>query len=216
MRGSVESFDSAGGIGVIMGENGVRYPFAQALLPNTEISTGLAVLFDHNGESVTEAMVHPPGWSGKPVVMKFEEIDESKGPGLVTYFVVCLLKSFEIRGRAQRAEIWSFTALRSAFDIAVLSALAVAGVLESASLVYAAYFFLMFPASMTVAIRRFHDVGASGWRLLALAAPVIGWLYVLFVLYVVPSQRHTNRYARHPKAIRRATLAGSQLAATFD
>ena len=43
-------------------------------------------------------------------------------------------------------------------------------------------------------IRRLHDIGASGWWvLLAFFVPYVGWL-ILFVMSLLPSQPHPNKY----------------------
>jgi FAD/FMN-containing dehydrogenase/uncharacterized membrane protein YhaH (DUF805 family) len=48
--------------------------------------------------------------------------------------------------------------------------------------------------------KRFHDVGKSGWWLLAFLAPVLGPLYLAFQLFLRSSQRDDNRFGPSPRA----------------
>ena len=47
--------------------------------------------------------------------------------------------------------------------------------------------------SITVSVRRLHDIGKSAWVLLWVLLPVIGWI-VLIVYAVRPGEPHTNLY----------------------
>ena len=47
--------------------------------------------------------------------------------------------------------------------------------------------------SIAVGVRRLHDIGRSGWWLLIVLIPVVGWLVVLYWL-IRPTQDGQNRY----------------------
>ena len=51
-----------------------------------------------------------------------------------------------------------------------------------------------------VAVRRLHDVGYSGWFLLAGLIPILGGLFLLF-LYCKDSQPGLNEYGENPKGV---------------
>ena len=46
---------------------------------------------------------------------------------------------------------------------------------------------------LAVAIRRLHDVGRSGWWLLLVLIPIVGWI-ILIVFMAAPSQPGPNQY----------------------
>ncbi|MCY3877745.1 MAG: DUF805 domain-containing protein [Rhodobacteraceae bacterium] len=91
---------------------------------------------------------------------------------------VCLIKKYAIfTGRATRSEYWwffLFTALANS----------VAGALfgELASIVSLA---LLLPG-LAAACRRLHDAGRSGWWLLLILIPFVGWI-ALIIMLVQPS-----------------------------
>ncbi len=52
--------------------------------------------------------------------------------------------------------------------------------------------------SVAVSVRRLHDVGKSGWFLLAWLIPLLGWFYLLFQ-YLQPGAAGPNAYGADPK-----------------
>ncbi len=131
----------------------------------------------------------------------------------------CLSKYAVFRGRAPRSEFWWFWV----FTILVEVAAAIIGVMlftssvsehavvmgpgmssMSAWYVYAApnwlsgvtHLLLILP-SFAVAVRRLHDVGRSGWWLLIVFLPFIGFLVLLF-WWVQPSEPRDNAYGPSP------------------
>lgn len=55
----------------------------------------------------------------------------------------------------------------------------------------------LFLPTLAVAVRRLHDVGRSGWWVLLLLLPFIGFLVLLF-WFVQPSDPHDNAYGPSP------------------
>ncbi|MFI3272210.1 MAG: DUF805 domain-containing protein [Pseudomonadota bacterium] len=95
-------------------------------------------------------------------------------------------------GRATRQEFWYFVAFCAAVSIPLVF------------LGYATGFVLFFVAQRLfslfvtlpytgVAIRRLHDIGKSGWWLLAILIPFIG-LFILIYLLARPSMKGSNQY----------------------
>lgn len=61
------------------------------------------------------------------------------------------------------------------------------------------YFGLLIPG-VSVTIRRFHDVGLSGWLILIGLIPYVGGLF-LFVVSLLPSQPCVNVHGAPPKGM---------------
>ncbi len=90
---------------------------------------------------------------------------------------VCLTKYVDGKGRASRSEYWYF------YLFTVLLGALTGGVSE---------IFVLLP-SITVAVRRLHDIGKSAWALLWVLLPIIGWI-VLIVYAVRPGEPNVNAY----------------------
>lgn len=56
---------------------------------------------------------------------------------------------------------------------------------------------LLWPA-LAVAIKRWHDRDRSGWWVLVLLVPVVGWLWMLVVNGFLPGTPGANRYGPPP------------------
>jgi len=90
---------------------------------------------------------------------------------------VCLTKYVDGKGRASRSEYWYFALFTFLVDVVTGGVAAI----------------LLLLPSITVSVRRLHDIGKSGWALLWILLPVIGWI-VLIVYAVRPGEPHTNSY----------------------
>jgi uncharacterized membrane protein YhaH (DUF805 family) len=90
---------------------------------------------------------------------------------------VCLTKYVDGKGRASRSEYWYF----ALFTFVVGAITGGVGDL------------LLLLPSLTVTVRRLHDIGKSAWALLWILFPVIGWI-VLIVYSIRPGEPHANRY----------------------
>lgn len=103
-----------------------------------------------------------------------------------------LVQYADFLGRANRKEYWLF----------ILWNFIIGSVLELADLVLLPhglpvfgwlYSLVLFIPELALYFRRLHDVGHSGWALLWLLLPIVGWI-ILFVYAVQPGQRATNAY----------------------
>jgi uncharacterized membrane protein YhaH (DUF805 family) len=90
---------------------------------------------------------------------------------------VCLTKYVDGKGRASRSEYWYFALFT------FLIGLVTGGVGD----------ILLLLPSITVSVRRLHDIGKSAWALLWVLLPVIGWI-VLIVYAVRPGEPHMNQF----------------------
>lgn len=111
------------------------------------------------------------------------------------WYVAVLKKYFVFEGRARRKEYWYFTL----FNLIVSLLLgAVDGMLGSGGLLGGIYALAVLLPSLGVGVRRLHDTGRSGWWLLIVLVPFIGWLALLFFA-VQDSQPGINRFGPNPK-----------------
>ena len=61
------------------------------------------------------------------------------------------------------------------------------------------YNLVVFLPTLAVTVRRFHDVGKSGWNYFWFLLPIVGWIMIL-VWLCRDSQRGPNRFGPDPKA----------------
>lgn len=103
---------------------------------------------------------------------------------------VCWRKARTLDGRAGRREYWWWQAFvvlacTASLGLSVLPGptgwLALIGLLS------------LVPASLTVQVRRLHDIGASGWWLLTGLIPLLGSLWLL-AFSLQPSREDDNPY----------------------
>ena len=92
-------------------------------------------------------------------------------------------------GRSSRGEMWNFVL------ITILAEM-VAAMLGGCLFVAIVHILAMIVMA-ALAVRRFHDIGVSGWYLLTLFVPVVN-LVALFVLLCFKSEPGMNRYGPPP------------------
>ena len=109
-------------------------------------------------------------------------------------------------GRASRSEYWwsylgLFVASISLEIIGFVGLIALGSINESLGLlvllvVFAGIFALFIP-SLAVNVRRLHDTGKSGWMLLIVLIPCIG--FILWLVWMIEEgQPHVNAYGEVP------------------
>ncbi|WP_197059620.1 DUF805 domain-containing protein [Thermopetrobacter sp. TC1] len=110
-----------------------------------------------------------------------------------------LANMFSFSGRAPRAEYWLITVLST---IGVV--LGVVLLFQKQLLHAVLGLFLILTSSFVswaVMIRRFHDLGQTGWFSLLVFLPGIGWL-VPIIIGVLPGQKEANKYGPPASASR--------------
>jgi len=113
----------------------------------------------------------------------------------LNYYTEVLQKYTVFSGRARRAEFWMFTLINFIIGIvlyAVDMAIGLGGVLQGL------YSLATLLPSLAVGCRRLHDIGRSGWWLLIVLIPIIGWI-VLILWYAKDSDPGPNAYGPNPK-----------------
>jgi len=98
------------------------------------------------------------------------------------YFILAFKQAFNFKGRANRPEFWYFTLFSTIISIiCLLIDTQVLGTSMSESrLIGGIYSLISFIPSLSVTIRRLHDVNKSGWNLLWVFT-IIGIPYVLYL-----------------------------------
>jgi uncharacterized membrane protein YhaH (DUF805 family) len=96
----------------------------------------------------------------------------------VTAVKTCLGKYATFQGRAARSEYWYFTLFMFILNL-------ISGVIAGASLGVLAVLpmvlmIALFLPSLAVSVRRLHDLDKSGWWVLIILIPVIGFLILLW------------------------------------
>ncbi|WP_347709221.1 DUF805 domain-containing protein [Stakelama marina] len=124
-----------------------------------------------------------------------------------------LKRYFQISGRSRRMEYWMFYLFTILVGVAATMADRVIGVgaLWSSGFDWGVYahwtvdgpfstaasLFFFIPG-ITVAVRRLHDIDRSGWWLLLIFVPVLGWI-LLLIFMLLDGTQGTNRFGPDPK-----------------
>jgi uncharacterized membrane protein YhaH (DUF805 family) len=107
---------------------------------------------------------------------------------------------FDFSGRARRKEYWMFILFNTLISWA-FSILDFAFTTYYFTIVSYIYSMLVLIPSLAVLVRRLHDMGKSGWYVLLLFLPIIGWIWLL-VLLCMESESGPNEWGENPKGIR--------------
>ena len=110
------------------------------------------------------------------------------------YFKLALSKYAEFEGRSRRSEYWYFTL----FNVLVGLVTGLVDSMFGTSIFGAIASLALLIPGIAVGVRRLHDVGKSGWNLLFILLPIIGWI-ILLVWYVRDSEPGSNRWGTNPK-----------------
>lgn len=118
-------------------------------------------------------------------------------------YIDCLRKYAVFAGRASRREYWMFMVFNAvvSFGVGLLVApLAFRlGFSRVSDAVIYAYALIAFMPGLSVAVRRLHDLGRSGWWLLVSLVPVVGSV-ALLVLFCLPGEKGENRFGKPSSA----------------
>ena len=122
----------------------------------------------------------------------------------MNYYFKVLRQYVDFKGRARRSEYWYFSLFSvlisivlGIIDMTVLGADPFAG--ESGMLGNLYSLAVLLP-SLGVLVRRLHDVGKSGWFFLIVLIPLIGFIWLLILLFR-DSQQGENKWGPSPKEV---------------
>ena len=112
------------------------------------------------------------------------------------------IKGFDFETRIPRSEYWwpaigNLVIIIPTFTLVAILEIGDAELLATIlELVLNIYFLIL---GISAAVRRLHDTDHSGWYLLLVLIPIIGWI-ALFVLYVIKGTEGDNRFGPDPLA----------------
>ena len=101
---------------------------------------------------------------------------------------LCFSKFADFNGRAKRPEFWWFALF--CFVVAILLEFV-------SSYVSWAFSLATLVPSIAVGSRRLHDMNKSGWMQLIWLIPILGWIYMIYVL-AQPGDAADNQYGATP------------------
>ncbi|WP_395944580.1 DUF805 domain-containing protein [Brevundimonas sp.] len=205
MRGEILSYDPQTGSGLVSGDDLQRYGFTST---DPALAAGRRVDFVvEDGQAHSLILLRDPTPPAPTVYPPQPDL------GLWGYFVRCVTTAYiDGNGRARRKEYWSFALFQ--FLVLLLAAMPVLGLVVAEAetgrdmqawgvawicIVALIYLALIIPG-IAVTLRRFHDVGLSGWLILIGLVPYIGGLF-LFVVSLLPSQPIVNLHGAPPKGL---------------
>jgi len=128
------------------------------------------------------------------------------------YFIdVLKYKYADFDGRARRSEYWYFALfnillyvipiLAGAFFEEILGPELISSATREVNFVLFAIIFLgLLIPNLAISVRRLHDTGCSGWLYLINIIPYLGG-FIFFIITLLDSQPHTNKWGGNPKAI---------------
>ncbi len=109
------------------------------------------------------------------------------------YFIDALKKYADFTGRATRKEYWMFVL----FYIIIYIALAFVDVLIGTFILSALFSLALLVPSISLAARRLHDTGRSGWWQLISLIPLIG--VIIIIVFLAQDSHDENEYGPNPK-----------------
>tara|TARA_B110000240_G_C13255346_1_gene349245 strand:+ start:63 stop:413 length:351 start_codon:yes stop_codon:yes gene_type:complete len=112
----------------------------------------------------------------------------------MNYFIDALKKYADFTGRARRKEYWMFYLIYMILLI-VISILDAAIGVGLFSLIFTLG---MLIPSISIAARRLHDTGRSGWWQLIAFIPLIG--FIILIVFLVQDGSDANEYGENPKS----------------
>lgn len=119
----------------------------------------------------------------------------------MNWYLKVLKQYADFKGRARRKEYWMFTLFSTIISIAILfigKIIDPQSSYQNPSILSNIYSIALFLPSLAVAVRRLHDIDKSGWYLLLIFLPLIGWIW-LIVLLCKNGDEGTNEYGPDPK-----------------
>ncbi|MEG0129001.1 DUF805 domain-containing protein [Clostridium sp.] len=115
---------------------------------------------------------------------------------MFNYFVESMRKYADFNGRARRKEYWYFNLVTILIAFVTVS---LDYLLSLGGLVSVIYTLGILVPSISVTIRRLHDINLSGWWYLILLVPFGG--IVMFIFSVMDTKPGANKFGPDPKAI---------------
>jgi uncharacterized membrane protein YhaH (DUF805 family) len=120
----------------------------------------------------------------------------------VHYYIEAFRRFADFNGRSRRAAYWYFVLFNIVVGIAISvpeTLLGLANPETGYGPFSGLYSLVVFLPSLAVLARRLHDIGRSGWWILIIFLPIVGF-FVLLYWTVKDSEAGANAYGPNPKA----------------
>ncbi len=110
-----------------------------------------------------------------------------------------LSRYVDFRTRSNRPQYWYFFLWTLIIGLlsSILDSILGTGTAEGGGIINGLSSLALLLPSLAVAVRRLHDTGRTGWWLLLIIVPIIGWI-VLLVFYCLKGEEHPNRWGNPP------------------
>ena len=107
-----------------------------------------------------------------------------------------------LNGRASRSEYWWFVLFNFIVNIVTLVIDLTLGSMITYDMGYVgliAFLALLLP-TVSVSVRRLHDIGKSGWWILLAIIPIVNFIgiFVILVFTLMEGEEHPNQYGNVP------------------
>ena len=119
----------------------------------------------------------------------------------MSWYLAVLKKYAVFAGRARRKEYWFFVL----FNIIISIVLAVVDTMVGTQtgmgigILSTVYSLAVLIPAIAVSVRRMHDINKSGWWVLIVFVPFVGWL-ILLIMALIAGTTGDNAYGPDPKA----------------
>ena len=110
------------------------------------------------------------------------------------YFIDALRKFADFNGRARRKQYWMFCLVY----VLIVIALSLIDEFVGTSVLSIIFTTIMLVPSISIAARRLHDTGRSGWWQLIAIIPLIGG--IVLIVFLAQDSHGDNDYGVSPKA----------------
>ena len=144
-------------------------------------------------ETYTEQTIQHNASGGRPAhIMSFADA--------VTNVVINNYVNFE--GRASRSEYWWFILFNLIINIVTFAIDSTLGTMITYDMGYVGFIALLalLLPSISVSVRRLHDIGKSGWWILIGIIPIVNFIgiFVILVFTLMEGEEHPNQYGNVP------------------
>ncbi len=112
---------------------------------------------------------------------------------------VCFQKYATFSGRAQRSEFWWFAlfSMVGSLVVGLLDSVLLKAATDDIGPLSSIFSLVMLLPSISVAVRRLHDIDKSGWWWWLWLVPLVGWI-ILIVWYASVGTAGSNDYGPDP------------------
>lgn len=114
------------------------------------------------------------------------------------WYLKCFKQYVDFSGRARRKEYWMFVLFNIIFSICLSIIDASIFGMEGSAYLSTIYGIVAFMPSFAVEVRRLHDIGKSGWNLLFILIPIVGWI-MLLIWFCTEGEQCSNDWGEDPK-----------------